>query len=366
MPRDFFVELTWRCVNNHQNKGDDTVCSTCGAPKQDVDADEMPAEVSEADAVQDPKKLSHAQAGPGWKCRYCGAVERREDGNCVRCGVDQARGEKRDETPTTASLASSHKVKFSARPQPLFPILIAVGITGFIVCMWLLFRTKELHGTVTALAWQRTIHVDRYTLRSHEGFNEDGAEQTGALHVRVIDTHRYHYTRHVAVGSHLVTDSDICGTRNCRKGPPHDCYTPKRECTKLKNGYAKCTQPDEVCRYNTLCDPKTCSVTDYRDIPVYDTFYTWDQWEWRPEREAIASGTNLQVNWPDVTPQRPFNPGEQERERGREETFEVSLTGRKGDTWTYHPASEGDFQRFSLGGRHLMKVNAAGSVVVEN
>lgn len=367
MPKEWFVEMTWRCSSAHVNKGEDTVCTLCGEPKKDVDADEMPADSSYENRVTEQKKIAHAREGAMWKCRFCGSAERRGDGNCAQCGVDQVTGEKKDSMPP--AVASRLRVQASAYEgrsalhRTRFWFLMGSAALGFILCAWLLFRTKELHGNVTALGWDRTIHLERYSLHHEDGWTVP----TGGQNI-VNDGTRFHYTRfHVDTGrTRTVTDKDICGTKNCRKGPPHDCVTPKPSCTKQKNGFARCTQGDPVCRYDTFCDAKTCEAEIYTDIPVFDTFYEWDAWRWAPTTDLKASGSTLQVSWPVSPPAELLGPGEQIREAGRDETYTVSLTGRKGDTWTYHPANESEFLKFPMQSRHLMDVNAFGSVTVKD
>jgi hypothetical protein len=359
MSRQFFVELKWECENKHLNEGHLKVCEVCGKPKTDVDGDIDDGGLT---PVADESFVEQAAAGVDWKCRFCGSAERRDSGECVQCGVSQDQGE----TPRARSFSSEaptrpegRKTMSSYAPPPILetrrrskglpwwaiaiPIVLALIIGGYF-----LFKPLDLHGTVTALAWQRTIHIDRYSLRHDSGFTVP----SGALNL-VNDGQRQNgWNYHVLVGHHRVTDASLCGTKNCRTDRS-SCTTPKPVCTKLNNGFKSCTQADPVC--STICDPKTCSVNDYADLPIYADFYEWDFWGWGHNRDAMANGTTSDVRWPDTTPP-PLQDGEQERESGREESYTVTFTGRKGDSWPYTPKSYSEFETYQLGSRHRIRV----------
>ena len=229
--------------------------------------------------------------------------------------------------------------------------VVVLILLPFSLGCYFLFKPLDLHGTVTALSWQRTIHIDRYALRHDSGFDLP----TGAQNV-TNDGQRFHRTNfHVLVGHHRVTDADLCGTKNCRK-VNRQCSTPLPSCTKQSNGFKKCTQPDPVCTYDTLCDPMSCNVNDYADLPVYDTFYEWDIWQWAHERDATLSGTTSDVSWPRISPPTELQPGEQEREAGRDESYTVTFTGRKGDSWSYTPKNGDEYQTYRMGSRHRIRV----------
>jgi len=359
MPREFYVELTWKCANAHSNEGHLKVCHVCGAPKTDVEGDIDDGSLT---PVVDPKLAKQAAAGEDWSCQYCGAAERRDDGECVRCGVSQQQGEKRPVTKSSFTAEAPTKpegwkqrsippLQYTKRRRSLpFWLIAAPVIVAIVIGLFFLLKPLDLHGKVTALAWQRTIHIDRYSLQHDSGFTLP----SGALNVANDGQRQNGWNYHVLIGHHRVTDAALCGTKNCRT-QTYGCVTPQPVCVKQNNGFKKCTQGDPVCQTSTTCDPKTCDVSDYADLPIYATFYEWDFWGWSHNRDALANGTTADVRWPDTTPP-PLQDGEQERESGREESYTVTFTGRKGDSWSYTPKGYSEFETYQLGSRHKIRV----------
>jgi hypothetical protein len=255
------------------------------------------------------------------------------------------------------------------RYRPSLGVIAAVaGVTLLALIFFLVFRTKTLDATVSAVAWSRTVSVDRYQVYGHEGWSPGG----GAFDVQDRGSRVHHYD-HVLVGHHRepYQESYTCGeTCTTVRGT---CTTTPRNCTSNKNGSATCTGGDRVCSPDTKsCVPKTCTrtayrtVDDYEDQPRYQNWYAWKAWEWGHNRDVRVGDSTTSTYWPSEEQIRlsvGLAPGEQERESGRTEHYAVVMLGG-GDRYTYEPHSDEEFKRFSVGDTRRIKVGVAHGVEI--
>ena len=498
MPRDV-IELLWQCPSTNCKTivpGLTKECPKCGRFRTEEEADIWPGDISHAAALKDEAKIKAALAGSDWRCAYCGASGRADDGSCVRCGSEKKEGSevdmdvtaaegdadgrmrriltvaknRRTKSPTDLSRgpmkipdltvttilekrkalgesspgmgfarSSYEQFKSGARapigedapsgefvaekiygtattsadlPQAVDPFpptaqqsaaawvrrqapppadtwvapspplrggigsflagltrmqLVAggVGASFFLIglLVWWLFHTRVVDVEVKSAHWQRVVHVERYAIHGHDGFDPP----SNAFEVNDLGQ-RVHHHDHVRVGSHTehYTERVSCG-QDCRQ----DCRTTSRSCTSNKNGSATCTGGDTVC--SDVCTTKYCNedrtrtVDDYEDQPRYREYYSWKAWEWAHERDATVGGTFAKdVAWPTLDQHRiglGLAPGQQERESGRDEAFDVTFFG-DGDTWTYRPQSVEEFAKLPVNSVHRIAVNNAGSVRV--
>lgn len=458
MPTDV-IELLWQCPITSCKTivpGLTKNCPKCGRFRTDEEEDIWPGDISHAAALKDAAKVRAAEAGPDWRCAYCSASERADDGNCVRCGskkeegrevdmattsaegdadgrvrrvftspknrrskgpLDLTRGslhipnltahvvigedvlndlpkvgdslpEASDPFPPTAQQSAAAWARRQAPPPadtwvaPSPPLrggvggflanlthmqLVAggVGASFFLIglLVWWLFHTRIVDVEVKSAHWQRVVHVDRYAVRDKEGFDVPG----NAFETRNLGQRVHHYD-HVLVGSHPehYTERVSCG-QECTTP---SCYTTSRNCASNKNGSATCTGGDTVCP-SPVCTTKYCNeertrqVDDYEDQPRYRDYYAWKAWEWAHERDATVGGFFAKdVAWPSQDQHRigeGLSTGQQEREAGREEHYDVALFG-DGDTWTYEPKSAEEFGTLPLNSVHRIAVNHAGSI----
>jgi len=247
--------------------------------------------------------------------------------------------------------------------------LIGAGVAILVgLALYLIFRTKVIDAQVAAVSWDRSVAVERYQVYRHEGWDPD----LGAFDV-VDEGRKVHHYDHVRVGSHQESYQEQyqCGeTCTTVKG---SCYTTPRSCTSNKNGSATCTGGDRVCNPDTKsCSPKYCNrtayrtVDDYEDQPRYRDWYSWKVWEWGHNRDVRASGTSTKTHWPSDEQIRlgvGLGQGEQERISGRTEHYRVTLAYNK-DTYKYEPKSDAEFQHFTIGDRHKIKVGIAHGVEI--
>lgn len=425
MPTDI-IEMFWGCTISTcrtENKGRFKTCQGCGKPRTEDSPEWMPGDVSPMAAVTDSKLLSKFKAGADWKCRFCESSQFRADGNCAQCGSEQAkttgnikdkacRGEltkddiermlkgHKDKLPEEADPFPQEPSAFipdtggyrdapqrapvrSTPPpttldEPLPPIPrfkpsrgTVFGVAGAVLValiLFLVFRTKVVTATVSSVSWNRTVSVARYQVYGHEGWDPSG----GAFDVR-DEGRRVHHYDHVLVGHHRESyqESYICGeTCTTIRGT---CTTTPRNCTSNKNGSATCTGGDRVCSPDTKsCSPKTCTRTayrtidDYEDQARYQNWYSWKAWEWGHNRDVRVGDSTTSTYWPSDKQIRlnvGLAPGEQERESGRSEHYEVVMLG-DGDRYPYSPRSDEEFKRFSVGGTHRIKVGVAHGVEI--
>lgn len=377
--REWQIEMLWRCSTcptKCENLGRDKVCKNCGAPKKESDEFYMPGDTRYESRVTDTEQLDDAHAGPDWSCRYCGSAQRRNDGECARCGVPQAEGTRTStveqdpfRTPATRDDYSDIDNPPPATAMPPPPRMYREGPLGGVVAviiaialitgLYFLFRTRDVYATVSGVQWAYTIPIERYQVVSDDGFDPPG----DAFDVTRTGSRIHHYDR-VHDGSHQEPYSvlEACG-QDCRP-TPKIC---SQSCTSNKNGYATCR---ESCSGGgQSCSTRYCSRTRYRTVedyhnePVYRPYYGWHAWRWRPHRNAVTSGRDFNMRWPDTTPPSPLAMGEQEREGARRAAYDVTFR-KQDETWTYHPNGEVDFRRFEPGHTFHLKVAAIGSVEV--
>jgi len=268
-------------------------------------------------------------------------------------------------TPPPVEAKDPEPLPTLPRFKPSLGGIIAVaGVVLVALILYLVFRTKVVNAEVATLSWDRTVSVDRYQVYRDEGWDVDN----GAFDVH-DEGRRVHHYDHVLVGSHTedepYSEEYQCGTNKGR------CWTTPRDCKSNKNGSATCTGGDRVCDPDT---PKMCTrtkyrkrrVNDYEDQPRYQTWYSWKVWRWGHQRDVRSNGSSTATHWPSEE-QIQLNvglaPGEQERIAGRTEHYVVVMVYDR-ERYTYEPHSDSEFQRFSVGDHHKIKVGIAHGVEI--
>lgn len=412
----YTIEMLWECryCSRRGNRGSGKHCTNCGHPKGPKDLEYFPDDTSEANAVHDVDKLREANAGPSWNCKYCEALNSTLGQCCPECGCDRATGAKpwqakeltiesgakpENATETQVEVPVPPKVELSPLPKkPRIPspraardvprmdlefdptpddinkfkrkwdpryLLGAVGAVALVLLLWGLFRTHIVEASVTSLAWEHKVVIERYQIESRDGWTPD----PGAFDVQPMGE-RHHHDDRVLVGHH---DEPTEERYDCRcKTERGRCRTEKGRCTSKKNGFADCESDRQVCEPDQQkCD--TCTrtlhhqVDDYEMQPRYQMWYAWHVWDWSYNRAIRTAGTSTtQLSWPDeasLLPPRPLAPGEQERS-SRHETYKVMFTDGDKDKHTLEPRSESEFVRYPVGKKFRLKVGIAHGVEV--
>lgn len=402
------IEMLWKCSHCGQrdNRGLAKHCTGCGYPKDEKCEEYFPDDISERSALTGDK-AAQAVAGPDWKCRFCGSLQASRNHNCSECGCDKetgqrpwkatvkavtedvGTGERREDAPWVEDLGHEHggEVIFHGKPAPkpvpvpvrqrgeardyrsppdgvetdIVPttplpwarIAVAVGIAATLgLVLWLVLRTRVVEASVADTTWEYRVHVDRWHVQHRDGWSPDH----DAFDVR-NEGQRIHHHDKVVAGTHqeAYTETYSCG---------QTCTSIPRTCTSNKNGTATCTGGGQS------CSPKTCTrtahrtVTDYRDEPRYQTWYSWNVWDWAFNRTVRHAGHTQEPSWPSQEElAATLAAGEKERHR-REEAYTVLFVETDGDRHTYEPKSLGDFQRYPKGRQCRLKVGIAHGVEV--
>jgi hypothetical protein len=369
MPEDQ-VEMLWLCGDkgcNYENKGRFKKCQGCGRPKTGEDGYYMPGDISHEAAVTDEGQLRRAKGGADWFCHFCGTRQFSADKVCENCGVDQAQGNRVQESRLKIDPSWRMPASIPGLERPSWrkigiiggggTLLLFLGIFGLIK----LFTPRIVDATVVSSTWHTVVHVDLYSKHWHDGFDPPG----NAVDV-ASDGQKIHHYDHVLVGHHEEPYNHhyVCG-QTCR-AVPQTCTTTPRSCRSNKNGYATCTGGDRVCSGGgQRCSDNYCdqtlyrTVNDYAEIPRFRDHFTWNAWEWEHERDLPLQGTDLTPVYAEPILRDDDN-GQKERIGGKDETNDVVFNQGK-DTWTYHPPT-GELPQFTVGTKKRIKVGPLGGV----
>jgi len=193
-----YVELEWTCKRcGTRNPGLNKVCSQCGAPMEESQGFEAPAQQT---IITDEKKLEAAAKGPDIICPYCGTRNAAGSTKCTQCGGDFSGAKSLEVGKVIAAVdttaapdvkclvcgtmnpaanvkcskcnAPLPKVQVQAAPAPTAAapsgnpgMLLVIGVVVIIGCIigaLLLLgggRTTESAGVVRASEWERSIQI---------------------------------------------------------------------------------------------------------------------------------------------------------------------------------------------------------------
>jgi hypothetical protein len=374
------IELTWRCSScGHRNLGRHLACQSCGSPKDDSEAYEMPPDPSAQASVTDPALLAMARAGANWRCRYCGSDARAPDGTCAQCGASQ-----REAAVPAPHIARVHPRAGRSVPLTL-PIVLGLLVGVLLVCGVGIFALRrpapaavttlepahrDVVARVQSASWEHAISVERWQIVAREGFEDQKPE--GAFEVKPAGERVHHvdkvpdgtttetYTdQETRMVSESYSDREQCG-EDCRPRP----QTCREDCTNNQNGFATCKT---VCSGGGQdCEPRYCTVQKtrmvqksfpvqktrtvpkFKDVPRMAKWLTWKAWDWAPARTVKESGTGFETRWPTeeaIALGKDLGKDEKERER-RRASYEVALAASDGTHHRVFPATLDEFRRY--------------------
>lgn len=380
MSDDYQIEMLWDCDAGHKgNRGRFKTCESCGRPKTEDDEFYMPGDTSRQAAVIDREQLKYALGGENWHCRYCNASQRRPDGNCAECGSDQSETVKSIPVQSVTRLTverlaprvrkmrnlnrqnNTVVVQYDDEDIPVrkpFPkwLLVIPGVLLLIGLFIWAAIPREYDVVVADVYFQHGVHIEKYQVIRDSGWNYPhkafDVEREGKRihhHDRVEDGwEKEWYTERVRDGE------------SCRS-----VSIPKK-CRSNKNGYATCSGGGS----RQECTPKYRDKRDwrkktkYKDVPVYQEWYSWKAWEWRHDRDVFATGHTLDVHWPseeEIALCKTCTPGEEERIK-HDDRYTIKFADKK-DTWNYTPSNLAEFKTFPVGSKRRIKVTL-GSVML--
>lgn len=390
------IEMTWRCSScAHRNLGRHKLCVECGSPKDASEAYEMPADPSKAASVTEADLLRMALDGPDWRCAYCGSDQREADRSCARCGASALEGKAVAE-PEAPSSDVAWEVPLRDPWWKRVPRGVRVALAAALALMVLGLgarawsrRPRDLDARVTSRAWSQTVRVERWAIRTREGFRESMAGEVFDVsslgprvhhHEQVLDGYNTeHYTERVLDGydTQSYTERVACG-QDCTTRP-QSC---SERCSSNSNGFATCrtvcsgggqscttrycreSRTRQVARYRN--EPRTRQVPRYRSEPRYAESFRWRVWDWAPQRALVRRGGAEPARWPtddEVALDRGLSPGERERAT-RESSYAVTLRDEDERVWRITVDREDEFARFTAGSVHRVH-REAGRVTVD-
>ena len=293
----------WDCktCGHVGNLGPTTKCEKCGAGR--------PANVkfylsSDAEIVTDKEKIKEARAGADWVCSYCTTQNKSLEKKCKTCGSPNFEKENNKKLEqkiyTTANVPRDSKPKEKvkqptklvkpAKPKKelskkekigciLIPIIVLV-LT--LIIIGLSFISKEIDVEVVEKTWHRTINLEEYKLVTESDWSIP-AEGTYVSSQEAI----HHYDK--------VYDGTETRTRDVKVKVGEEEYVCGQK--DLGNGYFE----DEYC-YRDIYETQSESyeVDVYKDVPVYETEYTYTIWRWTEISPITSEGNQDTLYWAKV------------------------------------------------------------------
>jgi ribosomal protein L37E len=338
--------------------GRDTECSGCGGARPKDVRFYLPEEEA---AVSDAARQAQAEAGADWICEHCGSSTRATRAECQQCGAgrgssaaQQVRDYGMDEVPRDGSASSRSAAAAAGRAAAAAPTArqqarprsigrLVGGAMLVVLCLVLVsqWRSKpfEVDGQVAKTSWERAIEFEEYRtlVESDWTVPPGGRMLTSSQEVRRHDKVRDGYTteqrtRRVKAG----TEEYVCGQ------------------TDMGNGYFQ----DKLCTRDVYeTESYTERVPRYREVPVYDTKYSYEIERWVEGRIARSSGMNDPPSWAEAAPS-----GARERERGRSERYIVHFLDHRGQAFD-KTLSEPEWSAFTAGSDVRLRVNRRGQLL---
>lgn len=318
-----FVPLIWQCpFCETQNPGPIKTCTSCGAP-QPEDVEFKTVDEEEFNFIKDEALIRMAKSGPDIHCPYCGTRNLGTAKLCSNCGGDLSLGGKvRKAGVKVESVAEKEAPPPVEAPTPkkkrsrafvIFGIIGAFAcLAAFIVLMILLLKTDEITGTVTDVAWERSVAIEAYqTVTDQDWWDEvpEGAEVISC-------SQEFRFTSNEP----QPNATEVCGT-------------PYVEDTGTGVG-----EVVQDCTYE-----------------VYDDYCEYRFMEWVVVDTTTTSGKDLSPTWPS-----PTLTGEQ-RLGEREEDYVITFSS-DGSSYTYETTNADLFLQAEPGSEWILSVNQLNAV----
>jgi hypothetical protein len=317
--------------------GDLYSCNNCGAARPDNVRFYLP---ENSPIETDAKKIAEANAGPDWKCEYCGSWISAALDDCNRCGGgEEAASEKQKTTIYDNSQDIPRSSKEAIKPRkkkslwgrldkwddkkvrttpnifnkwsvPTFigTILLLLGLGGYF-----LFKSSYIEVEVTDHSWKRTQHIEQYQTLSKSDWNHPSdafnirTESKIHHYNKVLDhyetryrteyyrvqegTQTERYTERVACG----TERYISGYRTVNLGNGRFRREP-RYSTRTK--YRTVTRTRQVPRYVQKSKQVPYQEAIYKQVPEYRTYYYYKVNRWQRITPRMTTGIGTGPHWP--------------------------------------------------------------------
>ncbi len=382
--RKYKVEMKWNCSScSTKNLGRDTVCVSCGNPKEHAEKSEayqMPTNLRAAE-VKDPELLQKFNAGANWPCENCGSDQRRADGSCLQCSAPAKEPLNPEQTypedhpaPPVPTMAPRRPAFVPPSPPPdepygggydgggnnggggrWFPIVgIGLAIVAVFAFIVFLFWPRDVIAKVESIHWERSAELFQRQVNSGEGWWKQAPSgsysQSCTKKQNGTENCNPHDCNCKMVHNTCYDQCDETTQEDCN---PHDCSC-KTDCVEDGAGGADCTETCATC-YDQCpstrkvdCNPHDCNPhqvcdTCYDQCPVIEDWCTYQYDTWPSISKKHTSGSSHEEAWPELTADSSGN-----QRLSRTETYTVSFTDSE-DHWSYTANSLSDFQRFNSG-----------------
>jgi len=311
------------------------------------------AVIVDADLIKDADELARAKAGADIHCPYCGGRNSAGVKFCGACGGDLTQGKARPTgrvvgayrapsgatracpacgtaNPLTSlkcsncgsalpageapSAAAPGRARSSKTPLLIGGVAAALCVVAASILVFLSLQRDERSAVVEAVAWERTVEIERFGPIQHEDWQDEVPSDAGAVSCEL----EYRTTQ----PDPAPVATEVCGTP----------YT-----VDEGSGFGEVVQD--------------CS---YR---VYEQMCTYTVNEWAVVETRRASGSDLDPEWPEVR-----LAGADERRGAEGETYDVTLRS-DGDVFTYEPSTAAEFAAFAVGSQWTVTVSGLGAIV---
>ncbi|MEL6698409.1 MAG: Ran-binding zinc finger domain-containing protein [Bacteroidota bacterium] len=315
----------WDCptCGNKGILGPETRCPNCGASRPQNVRFYLPEGAAE---VTDEIQLQESQAGVDWICGHCNSQNKAKDTVCFSCGNPrdessqdvnlEERTYHTNEVPTesfkpqrTQHPLEEARRKPPRRRNPMRGILIVMALLagGF---FFLRTVPKTIDVTVTSFSWERSIALEH---------KEPAAQESWDLPQGAFDVRK---SREIRSYKQVLRGYE---TRTRQKKV--QTGTRRYVCGKVDkgNGYfvdKYCTEPVYEYREETYQAPV------YDQVPIYDTKYYYKIMAWVRKGDLQEAQQDHNPYWP----QNPHRSDSKWREHSRREVYYVVVQEDNGET----------------------------------
>lgn len=284
----------WDCPScgNKGNMGPLTRCTGCGSSRPPDVQFYLPDNPM---VVENEEELQKIAAGVDWICGHCHGQNKAWDKVCRSCAsprdADSQDVELKEveysleDVPTTGQVARkpnenelAHLNAGKTKPYQRNLLFIAAFFL-LIAIVYLFSTTKTGKVRVDSFEWERITALEHYEVVQ----KEDWSAPAKAFDVKNFQA--IHHYNQVLVGyvTRTRTVQVPAGTRR---------YVCGR--TSTGNGYFR----DKYCTETIYKDKQeTYKEPQYQSVPVYQTKYKYNIYEWVKKESIKASGKNQQAQW---------------------------------------------------------------------
>lgn len=363
-------ENTWKCsCCGRVNRGRDRECIGCGRPRG-ADVEYM----HDGGTILEGEEAEKYLKGPDWFCECCDSYNPAYLERCRSCDAPrgaskdyfQIRREKeeaarqeaenrmpeaipvREEPVTEPSPALERKhgtIPVKNKLKALFAGLgMAAFIAGIVWFMAWLMVPDEKSGTVTDLTWRTSVTLEELKTHRDEGWDPP-------LDARILDTEwKFRDTDRVVDHTETVK---VPVTKYRDVQDPDKVWTTWED---LGNGFdEEVEHREEQWHKEPYTDYEEQEVKVYKDVDVYDYWYTYEYDRWEDIRTESTEGSKGTEHGPDL-----HASGDRQRTTDPVRTFRVSIETEEGaDDYSI---TDGTYGMLNVGDTVTFEVNRLGTI----